>query len=226
MSNVFEAQGRMGFAVRRVGGTDAKVYQPARTLSNPRTEQYTVSGRTSIVLVYHAIRWYAMQCTILTLVDGPLADLGQQCHQLGTSLSIRYALSSNACAMRCPVSLSTCVMRCPVLTRTSPTLLLPSDVERTQYPMHLLCDVRTDMGGPVTVLCICYAVSGTDIGYAAPYAFARQCLSRYPTIFIRACYAMSGTDICYAVPYALRVPTRCPVLISLMLLPMRSLCDA
>lgn len=36
MSNVFEAQGRMGFAVRRVGGTDAKVYQPARTLSNPR----------------------------------------------------------------------------------------------------------------------------------------------------------------------------------------------
>eukprot|EP00961_Rhodomonas_salina_P130541 1757434-Rhodomonas_salina.3 len=64
----------------------------------------------------------------------------------------------------------------------------------------------------------CYAMSGTDLGYAAtrpsrvgrrrpipPYVHLMQCLlpaSRKDVISPRACYAMSGTDLAYQAPFS------------------------
>eukprot|EP00961_Rhodomonas_salina_P191044 2577950-Rhodomonas_salina.2 len=104
-------------------------------------------------------------------------------------------------------------MRCPVLTKA----MLPPDPPTrdlfdVQYCYGTMRPVAYAMrypvltyvqylvaayGLPAMVVCLCYAMSGTDIGYAATRraAYATSAVS-FP-ISLHASYAMSGTRIAY-----------------------------
>eukprot|EP00961_Rhodomonas_salina_P055398 744652-Rhodomonas_salina.2 len=65
---------------------------------------------------------------------------------------------------------------------------------------------------------LCYAVSGTEVGYAARHARASAVLDSTadggtnPPIVLRLCYAISGTDRAYLLCDVRCHATRSPVL--------------
>eukprot|EP00961_Rhodomonas_salina_P014722 197497-Rhodomonas_salina.2 len=96
--------------------------------------------------------------------------------------------------MPCPVltqlSAYAAAMRCPVLTLA---MLLPA----SGGSHRAICTPVNS----ATRLCVCYAMSGTDIAYGATRLRACYAMSGadlpYGAIRLRACYAMCGTDIAY-----------------------------
>eukprot|EP00961_Rhodomonas_salina_P219026 2960740-Rhodomonas_salina.1 len=69
------------------------------------------------------------------------------------------------------------------------------------------------------LLRLCYAVSGTDRGYAGTRlsSIASHTMERYTTS-VRSPYAVPGTALLYAVVSAYARPTRYPVLVHSMML--------
>eukprot|EP00961_Rhodomonas_salina_P162342 2186673-Rhodomonas_salina.5 len=109
----------------------------------------------------------------------------------------------------------------------SPTLAMRSPV----LTQHILVGLQAGANDYVCKVSLraCYAMSGTDLAYAAPTRYQpRQLLVLAHGISPRACYALCGTDCAYAASYrsaqyrstrlAQYLAMRCAVLTARMLL--------
>eukprot|EP00961_Rhodomonas_salina_P109396 1472694-Rhodomonas_salina.2 len=112
----------------------------------------------------------------MLLPDAPLS--------LSTSESPTAVASGQVCDPPPPQ------IKCEKTRSWSKLLFLYLAIPGTDCAYHATRTQPPLLGSPLPILLrACYAMSGTDVGYAA---------TAYLPIWLRTCHAMSGTDVGYA----------------------------